>query len=100
MARRWRVRADALASKRRTKDVTVPRQVAMYLMKETLGMSLARIGEHFGGRDHSTVIHSIRKVEEQMLHDVDFRTQVEAALAEVREPADISFHDHEWRRGG
>jgi chromosomal replication initiator protein len=100
VARRWRVRADALASKRRTRDVTVPRQVAMYLMKETLGMSLARIGEHFGGRDHSTVIHSIRKVEEQMRHDDDFRTQVQAVLAEVREPTEGSFHDEEWGRGG
>ncbi|MBM4183409.1 MAG: chromosomal replication initiator protein DnaA [Gemmatimonadetes bacterium] len=100
VARRWRVRADALASKRRTKDVTVPRQVAMYLMKETLGMSLARIGEHFGGRDHSTVIHSIRKVEEQMQHDENFRTQVQAVLAEVRDPAESSFHSQEWVRGG
>jgi chromosomal replication initiator protein len=100
VARRWRVRADALASKRRTKDVTVPRQVAMYLMKETLGMSLARIGELFGGRDHSTVIHSIRKVEEQMQHDADFRVQVEAALAEVRESPDMPFQDPEWGRGG
>lgn len=100
VARRWRVRADALASKRRTKDVTVPRQVAMYLMKETLGMSLARIGEHFGGRDHSTVIHSIRKVEAQMEHDPDFRIQVEAALAEVREPSDGNLRDQEWGRSG
>ncbi len=100
VARRWRVRADALASKRRTKDVTVPRQVAMYLMKETLGMSLARIGEHFGGRDHSTVIHSIRKVEAQMEHDADFRIQVEAALAEVRDPSDGNLHDQEWGRSG
>jgi len=99
VAHRWRVRADALASKRRTKDVTVPRQVAMYLMKETLGMSLARIGELFGGRDHSTVIHSIRKVEEQMEHDPDFRMQVEAALAEVKDQ-NASFNDGEWGKGG
>jgi len=99
VARRWRVRADSLASKRRTKDVTVPRQVAMYLMKETLGMSLARIGELFGGRDHSTVIHSIRKVEEQMEQDPDFRVQVEGALAEIKDQ-NASFHDEEWGRGG
>jgi chromosomal replication initiator protein len=86
VARRWRVRTDALESKRRTKDVTVPRQVAMYLIKETLGISLVRIGELFGGRDHSTVIHSIRKVEEQMECDAAFRKQVEDTLAEVREP--------------
>ena len=96
VARRWRVRADALASKRRTKDVTVPRQVAMYLMKETLGMSLVRIGEQFGGRDHSTVIHSIRKVEEQMQEDPVFRRQVEAALAEIKQPSDGNIHDDTW----
>ena len=82
VARRWRVRAEALASKRRTKDLTVPRQVAMYLIKETLDTSLVRIGEFFGGRDHSTVIHSIRKVEDQMERDPVFREQVDAARAE------------------
>jgi chromosomal replication initiator protein len=71
----------------------------MYLMKETLGMSLARIGELFGGRDHSTVIHSIRKVEELMEQDPDFRVQVESALAELKDQ-NASFHDEEWGRGG
>ena len=84
VARRWRVRPEALASKRRTKDLTVPRQVAMYLIKQTLDTSLVRIGELFGGRDHSTVIHSIRKVEAQMERDPIFREQVDAARAECR----------------
>ena len=84
VARRWRVRAEALASKRRTKDLMIPRQVAMYLIKETLDTSLVRIGELFGGRDHSTVIHSIRKVEEEMERDPVFREQVDAARAECK----------------
>ncbi|MDP2955949.1 MAG: chromosomal replication initiator protein DnaA [Longimicrobiales bacterium] len=84
VARRWRIRPDALASKRRTRDVTVPRQVAMYLIKETLGTSLVQIGEFFGGRDHSTVIHSIRKVEQEMARDPDFRKQVDDAREEVK----------------
>ena len=79
VARRWRVRADALTSKRRTKDLTVPRQVAMFLIKESFDLSLGRIGELFGGRDHSTVIHSIRKVEEEMERDPAFRELVHAA---------------------
>ncbi len=87
VARRWRVRSEALASKRRTKDVTVPRQVAMYLIKDMLGHSLVQIGELFGGRDHSTVIHSIRKVEETMDGDADFRGEVEAVRAELRTPS-------------
>ena len=84
VARRWRVRAEALTSKRRTKDLTVPRQVAMFLIKETLDMSLVRIGELFGGRDHSTVIHSIRRVEEEMERDPAFRALVNAARDEVK----------------
>jgi chromosomal replication initiator protein len=84
VARRWRVRAEALASKRRTKDLMIPRQVAMYLIRETLDTSLVRIGEFFGGRDHSTVIHSIRKVEEEMERDPVFREQVDAARAECK----------------
>jgi chromosomal replication initiator protein len=85
VARRWRVRPEALASKRRTKDLTVPRHVAMYLIKETLGTSLVRIGQLFGGRDHSTVIHSIRKVEEEMARDPEFRKLVLEARDEVRD---------------
>lgn len=91
VARRWRVRPDALSSKRRTKDLTVPRQVAMYLIKETLGMSLSRIGDVFGGRDHSTVIHSIRKVEKEMDRDPTFRSQVDAARDELRDASEGAY---------
>jgi chromosomal replication initiator protein len=87
VARRWKVRPDALMSKRRTKDLTVPRQVAMYLIKELLGTSLVHIGEVFGGRDHSTVIHSIRKVEQDMDDDAGFRREVEETQAELRRTA-------------
>lgn len=92
VARRWRVRPEALASKRRTKDLTVPRQVAMYLIKEALDTSLVRIGEIFGGRDHSTVIHSIRKVEQKMADDPDFRQRVEEAREELQEGGSGGFH--------
>jgi chromosomal replication initiator protein len=84
VAARWRVKPEALASKRRTKDLTVPRQVAMFLIKETLGTSLVRIGEIFGGRDHSTVIHSLKRVEESMAKDPEFRQKVEDARAELK----------------
>jgi chromosomal replication initiator protein len=83
VARRWSVKPEALASKRRTKDLTVPRQAAMFLIRELLDTPLVRIGQLFGGRDHSTVIHSIRKVEEQMEEDSEFRERVEAARNEL-----------------
>ncbi|MDT8340592.1 MAG: chromosomal replication initiator protein DnaA, partial [Longimicrobiales bacterium] len=74
----WQVRPDALTSKRRTRDVTVPRQVAMFLVKELLDLPLVQIGDLFGGRDHSTVIHSIRKVQGELETDATLRNRVDA----------------------
>ena len=82
VAEEFRVTVDGLASKRRTKDLTVPRQVAMFLMRELLDLPLVEIGKHFGGRDHSTVIHSIQKVEQDMLDDEPFRQKVMRLRAE------------------
>ncbi|GMR14016.1 MAG: chromosomal replication initiator protein DnaA [Gemmatimonadota bacterium] len=86
VASRWNVSSDGLSSKRRTKDLTVPRQVAMYLIKDLLDLPLVQIGNLFGGRDHSTVIHSIRKVEDAMAKDPDFRREVESIREELRRP--------------
>jgi len=83
VAREWGVTAAALTSKRRTKDLTVPRQVAMYLVRGLLDLPLVQIGFVFGGRDHSTVIHSIRKVEETMALDPAFLARVSNLKAEL-----------------
>jgi chromosomal replication initiator protein len=77
VAREWGVTVDGLISKRRTRELTVPRQVAMYLMRELLDLSLVEIGNHFGGRDHSTVIHAVSKVSEDAAADDVFRARVE-----------------------
>jgi chromosomal replication initiator protein len=77
VATEWGVSIEGLTSKRRTKDLTVPRQVAMYLMRDLLDLSLVEIGRHFGGRDHSTVIHAVNKVEEDLRQDDAFRARVE-----------------------
>ncbi|MGB5303207.1 MAG: chromosomal replication initiator protein DnaA [Gemmatimonadota bacterium] len=72
----WGVSVENLVSKRRTKPLTVPRQVAMYLIKTTLDLPYTEIGALFGGRDHSTVIHSVNKVEADMASNAEFRTRV------------------------
>src|SRR5512145_1900663 len=79
VARRWGVTPEGLRSKARTKTLTIPRQVAMYLARDMLGMQLVEIGQAFGGRDHSTVIHSVDKVERQMMRDRTFKERVEMA---------------------
>jgi len=63
VARFYNLRVQDIKSKSRNKRVIVPRQVSMYLMKYLIMMSLSDIGEYFGGKDHTTVLHSIRKIE-------------------------------------
>ncbi|HEX6924007.1 MAG TPA: chromosomal replication initiator protein DnaA [Longimicrobiaceae bacterium] len=77
VAEEWKVSPEALQSPKRTKTLTVPRQVAMYLIKELFDLSLVEIGRLFGGRDHSTVIHSITKVEEELQTNPELAARVE-----------------------
>ena len=69
VAKEWGVTTEGLRSKTRTKALTAPRQVAMYLMRELLGLQLVEIGSTFGGRDHSTVIHSLERVAGMLRED-------------------------------
>lgn len=87
VAKEWGVTTDGLRSKTRTKNLTVPRQVAMHLMRDLLGMQLVEIGAAFGGRDHSTVIHSLERVTAMMNEDPSFGqrvAKVQAALETLR----------------
>ena len=76
VAKEWGVTPDGMKSKTRTKTLTTPRQVAMFLGRELLGMQLVEIGNSFGGRDHSTVIHSLERVQEAMKEDDTFAAKV------------------------
>jgi len=62
----FNVKVADLRSKKRTKSISMPRQVAMYLMREKLNMSLQEIGANFGGRDHSTVLHAVNTVADKL----------------------------------
>ena len=84
VAATWGVSVEGLQSKTRTKLLTVPRQVAMYLSRELLGMQLVEIGQAFGGRDHSTVIHSLERVAEMMQEGGEFRIRVERVRESLR----------------
>jgi chromosomal replication initiator protein len=76
VAKEWGVTVDGLRSKTRTKTLTIPRQIAMYLARELLATQLVEIGNAFGGRDHSTVIHSIDKVQEAVTEDTQLKTRI------------------------
>ena len=69
VAERFQIKQSQLKEKSNTKKIVYPRQVAMYLVKELTSASLPEIGRAFGGKHHTTVIHSINKIEEMRQHE-------------------------------
>jgi len=65
----YRVKVNDLFSKKRTADLVKPRQIAMYFAKDLTSLSLPEIGDAFGGRDHTTVLHAVRKITEARKND-------------------------------
>jgi len=72
VADHYSLKISELKAKNNSKSVAGPRQIAMYLTKSLTGASLPEIGKEFGGKHHSTVIHSVRKVEDKRKQDPDF----------------------------
>ena len=73
----YSVSGEDVTGKRRSRDIALPRQVSMYLIRELTPLSTTAIGRVFSGRDHSTVMHSCDKVAEMMRKDIAFRKTVE-----------------------
>jgi chromosomal replication initiator protein len=80
----YQLKTSELKSKNNSKSVAMPRQVAMYLCKRLTHASLPEIGRSFGGKHHSTVIHSIKKVEELRKRDADFNKLVSTFLGNFK----------------
>ena len=76
----FNVKMSDMSSARRSRTVVRPRQIAMYLSKNLTSRSLPEIGRRFGNRDHTTVIHAVKKVEELRNHDVSFDEDVELLI--------------------
>ena len=77
VAEHFNIRIADMHSARRARQVARPRQVAMYLAKQLTPRSLPEIGRKFGGRDHTTVIHAVRKIEELAAYDATFKEDVD-----------------------
>lgn len=80
VAERFQMKTNELKSKRRTKTVVYPRQLAMYLCRTLTDSSFPEIGRQFGGKDHSTVIHSVRLITEQLQRDHQTRATVDGLI--------------------
>jgi chromosomal replication initiator protein len=80
----FKVQPDQLKSKRKTADLARARQVAMYLCRKHTSASLKLIGEEYGGRDHSTVIHSISVIENESQFDLNLRRDIESIRSALK----------------
>src|SRR5215218_6076297 len=72
------VNLDQLRSSKRDRAIVVPRQIAMYLIREETDISLLRIGAELGGRDHSTVLHAVAKVAHELAENDEMRREISA----------------------
>ena len=84
VAKKCGVTVDDLLSKKRNKEITVPRQIAIYICRELTELSTTNIGKEFGGRDHTTVMHSCDKVADQMKTEYSFKKKVEELIELVK----------------
>ena len=84
VTRRFSVRRSDLLSKKRNKSIAHPRQICMYLARELTPLSLAEIGGYFGGRDHATVLHAIKRIAALRKKDTGFNDTVEEILEQLR----------------
>ncbi|NMA67213.1 MAG: chromosomal replication initiator protein DnaA [Clostridiaceae bacterium] len=80
VSRYYDITPELLKSSKRSRDIAFPRQIAMFLCRELTGMSLPRIGQVFGGRDHTTVMHACDKIQ----REIDTNSEVRRAVSEMK----------------
>ena len=84
VADHFRLHRAELIEKKRTRRVAVPRMIAIYLTKEMAGLSLKKIGECFGGRDHSTIIHACEKIQKDRQENPELNREIDALILELK----------------
>lgn len=83
-AKYFNIELEDFNLKKRTKAIAYPRQVAMYLSRELTDLSLPKIGEEFGGRDHSTVIHAYDKISKDIDNNFDFKNLIQRITKDIK----------------
>ena len=92
VCRFYGVRREDLQNRRRNREIVIPRQVAMYLLREEVGLSLSEIGQELGGRDHTTVLHGCNKIASQIEEDEQLRRQLLAIRQALYQGKTVPVH--------
>lgn len=84
VARHYEMRTEEFKAKKRTRAVAYPRQVAMYIAREITDASLPKIGDEFGGRDHTTVMHACEKIDRERHADPQLSSMIDSIISRIR----------------
>jgi chromosomal replication initiator protein len=84
VAEHFAIKLSDMKAKKRTKEVALPRQIAMYLCKQLTNLSLSDIGKNFGGKDHATVIYACKQIEEKRAKDEAFNRMIESLIRKIK----------------
>jgi chromosomal replication initiator protein len=85
VAEHFKIDVAELKAKKRIKSIVGPRQIAMYLARELTNLSLPEIGRYFGGKDHTTVLHSYKKIKEGIAADLKLKGTIDRLLCDIKE---------------
>ena len=83
VATRFHLKVSELKSKRRTKTLVHPRQIAMFLSRELTDASYPEIGRDFGGKDHTTIIHACKQIDKALANDTALRSTLDSLKDEI-----------------
>ena len=83
VSEQYNIKISDMSSSRRLRSVARPRQIAMYIIRKELETSLPSIGEMFGGRDHTTVMHSVEKIDKEVIASESLRLDLEALKKKI-----------------
>lgn len=83
VAEYYQIKTAEIKSQKRLKNIVLPRQVAMYISRNMTNLSYPEIGDKFGGKDHSTIIHAIKKIEEKMSSDMSLKMTVDKLMEKL-----------------
>ncbi|SDY89536.1 chromosomal replication initiator protein DnaA [Proteiniborus ethanoligenes] len=84
ISKNFNIKIEDFNSKKRTRSISYPRQIAMYLCRELTDLSLPKIGEEFGGRDHTTVIHAYDKISSDIESNVELKQKIDDIVSEIK----------------
>jgi len=84
VAEHFALKVSDMKAKKRTKEIALPRQIAMYLSKQLTNLSLSDIGKNFGGKDHATVIYACKQIEEKRAKDEAFNRMIESLIRKIK----------------